>query len=119
MKLFKYINKDNRPWGLYYVIHDQSDYKIKRIEVNPNEKLSYQYHNKRSEAWTIISGTGDVIIDDKVYKVKPGVTLTIPKLSKHRIHKTSNEVLVFIEVQTGDYFGEDDIVRIEDQYNRK
>lgn len=115
---FKYIYKENRPWGCFFVIHDQKDYKLKRIEVNPNEKLSYQFHNKRSEAWTIIEGEGNVTIDDKVFKVKQGDTLTIKKLSKHRIHNTSQKVLIFIEVQTGEYFGEDDIVRIEDQYNR-
>lgn len=119
MNKFKYLEKDIRPWGCYYVIHDQVNYKLKRIEVNPNEKLSYQYHKKRSETWTIVSGYGEVIIDDKIYKVQPGDSIEIPKLSKHRIHNISEQVLVFIEVQTGEYFGEDDIVRIHDKYNRK
>ena len=61
----KFIEKEERPWGLYYVIHDEKDYKLKRIEVNPNQRLSYQYHNRREESWTIVKGTGVVTINDK------------------------------------------------------
>jgi len=113
-----YIEKEDRPWGCFYVIHDENNYKLKRIEVNPGQKLSYQYHEKRSEAWTVVSGNGEVTINEKLSKIHSGQTITIPKLSKHRIHNTSQEILIFIEVQTGEYFGEDDIVRIEDKYNR-
>jgi len=114
----KYIEKEERPWGCYYVIHDESNYKLKRIEVNLEKRLSYQYHHKRSEAWTIIQGTGLLTIDDKQIKVKSGDTVLIPRLSKHRIYNNGKEVLAFIEVQTGTYFGEDDIIRLEDDYNR-
>lgn len=115
----KYIEKDIRPWGSYLVIHDEKSYKLKRIEVMPGMRLSYQYHHKRSESWTIVEGSGIFTLDDKEIKVKAGDSLSIPRLSKHRIHNNSIKPLVFIEVQTGTYFGEDDIVRVEDDYNRK
>ena len=112
------IEFDERPWGRYFVFQDEANYKVKRIEVEPNQRLSYQYHFKRSEAWTIVQGTALVTIDgvDKVYT--KGETVLIPLKAKHRIKNADSELLVFIEVQTGTYFGEDDIVRIEDDYKR-
>ena len=92
---------------------------MKRIEVDPGGRLSYQYHNKRSEAWTIVKGIGSITLDGKIQDYKEGETILIPKGAKHRIENKTNEMIVFIEVQTGLYFGEDDIVRIEDDYNRK
>tara|TARA_B100001057_G_C22621521_1_gene860741 strand:+ start:121 stop:489 length:369 start_codon:yes stop_codon:yes gene_type:complete len=115
---FSFIETDTRPWGKYYVIHDEKNYKIKRIEVNPNSRLSYQFHNGRAETWVIISGKANVTIDDDNNLVKEGDTITIPRKSKHRIENITNGILIFIEVQTGLYFDEDDIVRIEDDYNR-
>jgi mannose-6-phosphate isomerase len=115
----KYIEKDIRPWGSYLVIHDEKNYKLKRIEVMPGMRLSYQYHHKRSESWTIVEGAGIFTLEDKEIKVKAGDSLSIPRLSKHRIYNNNIDPLVFIEVQTGTYFGEDDIVRVEDDYNRK
>jgi mannose-6-phosphate isomerase len=115
---FLYIDKDSRPWGEYYVIHDEKKYKIKRIEVNPSSRLSYQYHNGRAETWIIINGKAKVLIDGFSKEVKSGDTVLIPRKSKHRIENISNETLIFIEIQTGEYFDEDDIVRIEDDYNR-
>jgi mannose-6-phosphate isomerase len=114
----KFKEKENRPWGAFYVIHDELNYKLKRIEVNPNSRLSYQYHNKRSECWTIVEGSGLITIDEVDMQVSQGESITIKKGSKHRIYNNTSENLVFIEVQTGSYFGEDDIVRIEDDYNR-
>ena len=115
-------NKENknckRPWGRYYVIEDNDNYKIKRIEVNPKSRLSYQYHMQRSESWTIIKGQGIVTIDGVEQKVSSGESIKINKEAKHRILNSGDTPLVFIEVQTGTYFGEDDIVRIEDDYNR-
>ena len=115
----KSISKENRPWGRFYVIHDEKNYKLKRIEVEPGNRLSYQYHNKRSETWILVKGQATVTINDKVMNYKQGETLHIPVREKHRVENKSDELLVFIEVQTGKYFGEDDIVRIEDDYNRK
>ena len=113
------MEKDIRPWGQYEVILDNPDCKVKIITVSPGQRLSYQYHNKRSEQWTIVSGNATVTLDgvDAVYS--PGDSLHIPVLAKHRVANTREEDLVFIEVQTGTYFGEDDIVRIEDDYNRE
>tara|TARA_B100001175_G_C19511194_1_gene644000 strand:- start:4288 stop:4638 length:351 start_codon:yes stop_codon:yes gene_type:complete len=112
------IEKEERPWGCFFVIHDEANYKIKRIEVEPGGRLSYQFHYKRSEAWTIVSGIGTITLDGITKNYKSGNTILIPKGIKHRIHNKTNEKLIFIEVQTGTYFGEDDIVRIEDDYNR-
>ena len=114
-----FIDKDIRPWGTYYVIHDESTYKLKRIEVNPGQKLSYQLHNKRSETWVIISGVAHVTIDGNIKKYNEGDTIVIPLRAKHRVENKQNYKLIFIEVQTGTYFGEDDIIRIEDDYGRK
>tara|TARA_Y100001935_G_scaffold253834_1_gene261162 strand:+ start:51 stop:392 length:342 start_codon:yes stop_codon:yes gene_type:complete len=112
------MEESNRPWGKYTVIKDESNFKLKIIEVNPGQRLSYQYHNKRSEVWTIVEGNGEVIIDGKKNSLKYGDCIKIDKTSKHRIHNNSDAILKFIEVQTGSYFGEDDIVRIDDDYNR-
>ena len=112
------IESEERPWGRFFVLHDEPNYKLKRIEVKPGFRLSYQYHKYRSEAWTVVSGSGLVTIDSKDKKIKKGDTIIIPLGSKHRIENTSKNKLVFIEVQTGTYFGEDDIIRIEDDYNR-
>ncbi|MDA0754326.1 MAG: phosphomannose isomerase type II C-terminal cupin domain [Candidatus Marinimicrobia bacterium] len=113
------MEKDTRPWGNYYVISHEKNYKLKKIEVNPGQKLSYQYHNKRSETWVIISGTATVTINGKVKDYREGETVIIPLKSKHRVENKESRKLVFIEIQTGTYFGEDDIIRIEDKYGRE
>jgi len=113
------MEKATRPWGKYYVIHEDKNYKIKRIEVETGKRLSYQYHNKRSEMWTIIEGNAKITLDDKTHILKSGESIKIPRKSKHRVENVGQSSLVFIEIQTGDYFGEDDIVRIEDDFNRK
>ena len=112
------IESEERPWGRFFVLHDQPTYKLKRIEVDPGRRLSYQYHHKRSEAWTIVEGAGIITLDDKDSEYIKGQTVLIPQGVKHRIENKGKEKVVFIEVQTGTYFGEDDIVRIEDDYNR-
>ena len=112
------IEKVNRPWGCFYVLHDEPSYKLKRIEVKIGERLSYQYHRKRSEAWTIVEGIGSITLDGLIKNYKKGETIKIAKGVKHRIENIGKEKLVLIEVQTGTYFGEDDIVRISDDYNR-
>jgi len=115
---FLFIETENRPWGTFYVINNELDYKIKRIEVNPDSRLSYQYHNGRSETWVIIQGVAKVTIDGNIKIFEAGDTILIPKKAKHRVENISEEKLIFIEIQTGDYFKEDDIVRLEDDYNR-
>lgn len=113
------IESEERPWGRFFVIHNENNYKLKRIEVDPGGRLSYQYHNKRSEAWTIVEGAGTITLNDKIKEYTKGQTVLIPQGIKHRIENKEINKLVFIEVQTGTYFGEDDIVRVEDDYNRK
>ena len=86
--------------------------------MEPGERLSYQYHHKRSEAWTIVEGVGTITLDGNEQEYLKGETVLIPQGVKHRIENKGVEKVVFIEVQTGSYFGEDDIVRIQDDYNR-
>ena len=114
----KSLYNENRPWGTFYVIHDEANYKIKRIEVNPGHRLSYQYHNKRSETWIIIEGEALITLNGNTKKYKSGETIVIKQGDKHRVENQKSLKLVFIEVQTGEYFGEDDIVRIKDDYKR-
>ena len=109
---------DYRPWGKYKVLLDAPYCKVKEILVKPNSRLSYQYHDKRREQWTVVKGNLTIILDDdKVFRY-PGESIHIPLGAKHRAWNETDELVQFIEVQTGDYFGEDDIVRIEDDYNR-
>ena len=107
-----------RPWGKYYVLADEPHYKLKRIEVNPGQILSYQYHHHRQEFWTVIAGEAIVVLDEVEHTVKYGESIFIPLGAKHRIENRTSELLEFVEVQTGTYFGEDDIVRIQDDYER-
>ena len=110
---------DHRPWGYYENILEKDQFKIKKIIVKPNHELSYQMHRKRSEHWVFIAGQGIVIIDDKEIIVKADESIYIPCNAKHKIKNDSlNEDLIFIEVQCGSYFGEDDIIRIDDPYGR-
>lgn len=109
---------ENRPWGTYQVLLDTNDVKVKRIIVKPNQRLSYQSHTKRQEQWTIVKGELTIILDDdKVFR-SPGESIKIPLGAKHRAWNETDEPVTFIEVQTGTYFGEDDIERYEDDYER-
>lgn len=112
------MEHDIRPWGQYWVLEDAETHKVKRIEVKSGGRLSYQYHHKRSEVWTIVEGKAIITLDgiEKEYNV--GDVAIIPQGVKHRIENKTQDKVVFIEVQYGTYFGEDDIVRIEDDYNR-
>ena len=107
-----------RPWGEYTVLLDNEYCKVKQINVKPGQRLSYQYHDKRKENWTVISGNLTIILDDEKVFRSPGESITIPQGARHRAGNETDEEVIFIEVQTGTYFGEDDIIRIEDDYNR-
>ncbi|MBI4431194.1 MAG: phosphomannose isomerase type II C-terminal cupin domain [Candidatus Omnitrophica bacterium] len=107
-----------RPWGKYEVLHLEPGFKVKRVEVNPSSRLSLQKHEKREEIWTVVSGEGIAIVDDREIKIKEGSTVHVPLGAKHRIGNTGKTLLIFVEVQLGDYVGEDDIVRFEDDYHR-
>lgn len=113
------MEHDIRPWGEYWVLDESENYKVKRILVYPKGRLSYQYHFKRSEIWTIVEGIGKVTLNDEVIICNVGDVIKIPQGTKHRIENAEDFPCVFIEVQHGTYFGEDDIVRIEDDYDRK
>jgi mannose-1-phosphate guanylyltransferase / mannose-6-phosphate isomerase len=108
----------HRPWGSYTVLEENERYKIKRIEVNPGAKLSYQSHHHRSEHWVVVSGTARVTNGDREYDVHPNESTYIPISTKHRLENRGKIPLQIIEVQNGEYLGEDDIVRFDDDYNR-
>lgn len=107
-----------RPWGTYEVLLDVENVKVKRIIVNPNQRLSYQYHHKRQENWTVVEGELTIILDNFKHKRLSGESIQISLGSHHRAWNETNKPVTFIEVQTGIYFGEDDIVRLEDDYSR-
>ena len=107
-----------RPWGQYDIIYEDKNCKVKKIKVNPKSRLSYQSHNKREEQWTVIKGTLAVILEEVEIILEQGDSLHIPLKAKHRAWNKTNNKVEFIEVQTGTYFGEDDITRYEDDYER-
>jgi mannose-6-phosphate isomerase-like protein (cupin superfamily) len=109
---------NKRPWGYFEVLSDAPDHKVKRIVVAPGGILSLQRHQLRSEHWFVVSGKGKAIVGNKKISLRAGSSLNIPKKAKHRLENMSTENLVLIEVQTGEYFGEDDIERLEDKYGR-
>lgn len=108
-----------RPWGSFEVLRDTESFKSKVIHVLPGQQLSYQSHTKRAEHWVIIQGHPEVVLNDKVLKLSPGENVYIPVGAKHRIRNPSTtETIEFVEVQVGTYFGEDDIMRYQDDYSR-
>ena len=110
----------SRPWGYYKTMVLNDFFQSKIIYVLPNQVLSLQSHERREEHWTIITGKGIVQLDKSERTVQPGDTVYVPKSCKHRIKNTSQkELLIFSEIQLGDYFGEDDIMRYEDIYGRE
>ena len=118
----------SRPWGQYESFidfhennlhNDESGYKVKRIIVKPNSRLSLQSHDHRSEHWILVQGSGLVQVGDDTFNLQKNQHIFIPKNSKHRMTNTNNEEeLVFIEVQIGNYLGEDDITRYQDDFGR-
>ena len=116
--MFSSKNRETRPWGLFEVLDSGEGFKVKRISVEPSHKLSLQYHNHRSEHWTVVQGIATVTIGDDTKKVGKNETVFIPLKEKHSLANEENQVMQLIEVQIGDYLGEDDIVRLEDRYGR-
>jgi len=110
--------KEHRPWGDYEVLSDEKDHKVKRLVVHPGKRLSLQRHSNRAEHWFMLSGEAIVTIDREDCKVKSGQSVDIPRGTLHRLKNSGKEPVVFIEVQTGDYLGEDDIERVEDDFGR-
>lgn len=107
-----------RPWGTYEVLCESQGYKVKRIIVNPGCQLSYQYHLYREEYWYVVEGKGILTLNEIKSELKVGDTVTIRPTAKHRVQASKDHSLIFVEVQRGDYLGEDDIVRLKDDYGR-
>lgn len=107
-----------RPWGGFLVLEDQLTHKVKRIWVNAGHRLSYQKHAKRSEHWVIIEGQAKVILNGKEIFLEPGGSIDIPQGSAHRIGNIGKGILSFIEIQRGEDFAEEDVIRLEDDYGR-
>ena len=107
-----------RPWGHYENLLERDDHKIKELIVNPGERLSLQKHQRRAEHWTVVSGEALVTVGEKEILLKPGQSVDVPRGAVHRIMNPGDHPLVLVEVQMGDYFGEDDIIRLEDDYDR-
>ena len=112
------LEKSSRPWGRYEVLQEDSTHKVKCIWVDPGKRLSYQRHRKRAEHWFIVEGIGEVTIDGEVRRVAAGDTVEFGIGVLHRIANIGEKELIFVEVQTGTYFGEDDIERVEDDFGR-
>lgn len=108
----------HRPWGTYTILDENGPYKVKRIVVRPGGKLSLQYHHHRSEHWIVVSGIATVTVDDKTFDLRQNESTYIPKESTHRLFNNQKMDLVLIEAQVGSYLGEDDIVRLQDDYKR-
>lgn len=109
---------ENRPWGGYIVLLDENHCKVKKLIINPKKRFSLQYHNKRTETWTIVKGKLKITIGNETKEYCYGQTVSVPIGTKHRIENIGNEDAEIIEVQTGTYFGEDDITRLEDDFGR-
>ena len=112
------METDHRPWGYYTVLADEADHKVKRICVYPGKRLSLQRHRRRSEHWYLVAGEGIVTLDERAIPLTAGGAVDIPGGAAHRIENRGPGDVIFIEVQTGEYFGEDDIERLADDYGR-
>ena len=109
---------EDRPWGSWHVLDEGDGFKVKRIEVLPHSRLSYQTHEHRAEHWVIVSGLATCLIDGETVLARPGDCVDVAVGQPHRIANEQDEPVVLIEVQRGAYTGEDDIVRLEDDYGR-
>jgi mannose-6-phosphate isomerase len=112
------MSESSRPWGRYEILQESDSHKVKCIWVTPGKRLSYQRHQKRAEHWFMVAGSARVTLNGVVSELKAGQTIDIGIGDLHRIENTGSDDLVFIEVQSGSYFGEDDIERIEDDFGR-
>jgi len=110
--------KEDRPWGSYTVLEEGPTYKVKRIDILPGRRLSYQKHEKRSEHWVIVGGQACVTLEGRGMDLATGQSIDIPRGQVHRIANIGLDLLTFIEIQKGEYLGEDDILRFEDDYGR-
>ncbi len=109
---------DRRPWGSFTVLDEGSNFKVKRIEVQPGKRLSYQKHSQRAEHWVVVQGTAKATLDNRETILSVGRAIDIGVGVAHRVENPGSDLLVFIEVQRGSYLGEDDIVRLQDDFGR-
>jgi mannose-6-phosphate isomerase-like protein (cupin superfamily) len=112
------MTKVVRPWGTFKVIETQDSFQIKQLVVFPNSRLSMQSHQFRAEHWFVVAGIAKVEIDNQILNLNPGESVQIPVMSRHRVTAIGENPLIFIEIQTGSSFDENDIVRYEDDYGR-
>lgn len=110
--------REERPWGRYEVLEEGPGFKVKRLEVHPGARLSLQRHKRRHEHWVVVQGVADVVCGDNELRLSEGEHIHIPIATNHRVGNSGANVLTIIEVQLGDYLGEDDIVRLQDDYRR-
>ena len=111
-------DQSQRPWGRYEILQESAAHKVKTIWVNPGKRLSYQRHEKRAEHWFIVQGQAMITLNGDIFEMSAGDSLDIEIGDLHRIENIGSNDVIFIEVQTGTYFGEDDIERIEDDFGR-
>ncbi|WP_243731864.1 phosphomannose isomerase type II C-terminal cupin domain [Nocardioides ochotonae] len=109
---------EQRPWGAWHVLDEGDGFKVKRIDVQPHQRLSYQTHEHRAEHWFIVTGKATCVIDGETVIAGPGQTVDVAIGQAHRITNEEDELLQIVEIQMGRYTGEDDIVRLEDDYGR-
>jgi mannose-6-phosphate isomerase len=112
------LESEDRPWGSWHVVEIGDGYKVKRIQVLPGHRLSYQTHDHRAEHWVVVQGTATCVIEGETTVVPTGRAVHVDVRHAHRIVNDHDDELVIIEVQLGDYLGEDDIVRLDDDYGR-
>jgi mannose-6-phosphate isomerase-like protein (cupin superfamily) len=112
------IHSETRPWGVFHVLDEQPGFKVKRITVAAGGRLSLQSHKHRSEHWTVVKGHATVTVDAMVLLMTRGQSIDIPLGAKHRLENFAQDEVEIIEVQFGDYLGEDDIIRFADAYAR-
>ncbi len=110
--------KEHRPWGWFEILHEEKELKVKRIMVKPGQRLSLQSHRQRAENWVIVEGRALFTLGNRTIPLKPHESVFIPKGKKHRMKNPGRKELLFVEVQTGSYLGEDDITRYDDDFNR-
>lgn len=109
---------EQRPWGSFTVLVDEDNFKVKRLDVLAGKRLSLQSHQRRSEHWIIATGVAKITIDDDIINYSQGKHVFVQRKAKHRIENVGDTLLTIIEVQLGEYFGEDDIIRYEDDFDR-
>jgi mannose-6-phosphate isomerase-like protein (cupin superfamily) len=114
----KVRESDDRPWGRYEVLEEAHGFKVKKIQVKPGARLSLQRHTRRGEHWVVVEGIADVVCGERQLQLGAGEHIHIPPQTNHRLGNSGERLLTIIEVQLGDYLGEDDIIRLADDYQR-